>query len=108
MIGRSGHFISQNISKNELANNINDKNVFVSHSVHDIDDLNYSVNDINVFVNHFNFLIRNTNKYKLLPLPFKLFKFKLKFKFLTWTTNIICHDLNDFVNTKVNKKSKNR
>ena len=53
MIGRSGHFISQNISENELANDINNKNVFVSHSVHDIDDLNHSVNDINVFVNHF-------------------------------------------------------
>ena len=41
------------LNKNELANDINNKNVFVSHSVHDIDDLNHSVNDINVFVNHF-------------------------------------------------------
>ena len=53
MIGHSGHFISQNISENELANDINNKNVFVSHSVHDIDDLNHSVDDLNVFVNHF-------------------------------------------------------
>ena len=38
--------------ENELVNDKNDKNVFVSHSVNDIDDMN----DNNVFVNQFEYL----------------------------------------------------